>query len=65
MKEPYCNKECPNDCSSNYWKSYDAKKQEWNVENTVTVQCGKFDKLVEMDEYFSEFRYRNRSHTIL
>ena len=44
IKEPYCNKECPNMCSSNYWNVYDAKKNQWNTENTatVTVECSKF-----------------------
>ena len=42
IKEPYCNKECPNMCSSNYWNVYDAKKSQWKIENTVTVECGKF-----------------------
>ena len=39
IKEPYCNKECPNMCSSNYWNVYDAKKSQWNIENIVTVEC--------------------------
>ena len=51
MKEPHCNKDCPNKCSSNYWKVYDAKKRQWKIENTVTVQCGKFKRLVKSMNY--------------
>ena len=54
MKEPHCNKECPNKCSSNYWKVYDAMKRQWKIENTVTVQCGKFKRVVNSMNYLDK-----------
>ena len=42
FKEPYCTDDCPDGCSTNYWKIYDEKTGAWKTDSAsaVAIDCG-------------------------
>ena len=50
FKEPYCTDDCPDGCSTNYWKIYDEKTGAWETDSAsaVAIDCGE-----TVQNYFS------------